>query len=303
MLKRYNQRLFVGMALATSAILLAGSGARAQNTEPSPSPAVTKGAAQGGQLEQITVTGSLIPTAESEGALPVTTYDNNKLKSFGAVNAIEGLRSLPSFFGQSATENTSNGGDGSATVDLRGLGDAYTLTLLDGFRLPRQGSTAGMSDLNLFPLNFIETIDVLKDGATSRYGADAVAGVVNVKLRHSPPEGMFGEIDLFYGAPQRAGGDVINTTFLSGFSTDKVSIIAGYDYYSRNTIYSRDRPISSNANATGMGGVDKRSETYPGVITYGGNDYVLNNPAGVPTSLNDYHLFGTQFSDGYNFLA
>jgi outer membrane receptor protein involved in Fe transport len=296
MLKRHNQRLFVRMALATSAILLAGSGARAQNAEPSPSSAITKGATQGGQLEQITVTGSLIPTAESEGALPVTTYDNNKLKSFGAVNAIEGLRSLPSFFGQSATENTSNGGDGSATVDLRGLGSAYTLTLLDGFRL-------ATSDLNLFPLNFIETIDILKDGATSRYGADAVAGVVNIKLRHSLPEGTFGEINLLYGAPQRAGGDVINTTFLSGFSTDKFSIIAGYDYYSRNTIYSRDRPISSNANATGMGGVDKRSETYPGVITYGGNDYALNNSAGVPTSLNDYHLFGTQSSDGYNFLA
>jgi iron complex outermembrane receptor protein len=279
----------------------AGSGPTAQPTTTGPA-----------ELQRIVVTGTLIPTAESETAFPVTTYTEDTLKNFGGTTPVEALRSLPSFFGQSATENTSNGGVGSATVDLRGLGDVYTLTLLDNRRVISPivtGGTGagGLSNLNLIPINFIEKIDVLKDGATTRYGSDAVAGVVNIGLRHSLPQGDYGELDILYGNTTDKDAGVINFTALGGYSNDKVTLIAGYDYYHRNAIYSRDRDISSNANAVRFGGVDKRSPTYPGVVDFSSGPNVglnaLNNPAAVPTSSTQYHPLFSQPTDGFNFLA
>jgi len=71
--------------------------------------------------ERVVVTGTYIPTAETESALPVTVYTAEVLKKQGANTPVEGLRQLPSFVGNAATENDSNGGDGTATINLRAL--------------------------------------------------------------------------------------------------------------------------------------------------------------------------------------
>jgi iron complex outermembrane recepter protein len=279
----------------------AGTGPTAQPTTAGP-----------GELQRVVVTGTLIPTAESETAFPVTTYTEETLKNFGGTTPVEALRSIPSFFGQAADENNSNGGTGTATIDLRGLGDVYTLVLVDNRRVISPivtGSTgaSGLSNLQLIPQNFIEKIDVLKDGATTRYGSDAVAGVVNIGLRHSLPQGTYGELDFLYGNTTNKDAGVVNFTALGGFSDDKVTVIGGYDYYHRNALYSRDRDLSSNANAVRFGGVDKRSPTYPGVADFATGPNVglnaLNNPGAVPTSAADYHPQFSQPQDGFNFLA
>src|SRR5882762_9475849 len=84
--------------------------------------------------ERVIVTGSYIPTAETESALPVTVYTAEALLKQGANTPIEGLRQLPSFVGNTATENDSNGGDGQAFINLRALGAGNTLILINGRR-------------------------------------------------------------------------------------------------------------------------------------------------------------------------
>src|SRR6202040_3966846 len=106
-------------------------------------------------------------------ALPVTVYTAEVLKKQGANTPVEGLRQLPSFVGNTATENDSNGGNGSASINLRALGPENTLTLVNGRR------TFNFSDINAISIGSLSRSEVLKDGASAAYGSDAVAGVVN----------------------------------------------------------------------------------------------------------------------------
>jgi outer membrane receptor protein involved in Fe transport len=85
--------------------------------------------------ERVIVTGSYIPTAETESALPVTVYTAEVLQKAGANTPIEGLRQLPSFVGNASTENDSNGGNGAAGINLRGIGQQNTLVLMNNRRV------------------------------------------------------------------------------------------------------------------------------------------------------------------------
>ena len=97
------------------------------------------------------MTGSYIPTAETESALPVTVYTAEVLKKQGANTPVEGLRQLPSFVGNAATENDSNGGNGSATINLRGIGSANTLILVNGRRTFNFNDINALADRGDFP--------------------------------------------------------------------------------------------------------------------------------------------------------
>ena len=97
---------------------------------------------------------------------------------------MEGLRQLPSFVGNAATENDSNGGDGTATINLRGVGSENTLVLVNGRRMFNQGGPS--SDINLISIGALARTEILKDGASAIYGADGVAGVVNFVMINGP---------------------------------------------------------------------------------------------------------------------
>src|SRR5438477_3900544 len=114
-------------------LVIAGS-AYAQNPAPAPVPNAPVPANTEATTERVIVTGSYIPTAETESALPVTVYTAEVLTKQGSNTPIEGLRKLPAFVGNAATENDSNAGNGSATINLRALGQANTLTLINGRR-------------------------------------------------------------------------------------------------------------------------------------------------------------------------
>src|ERR1700704_2545074 len=138
----FRSALAVGVGLP----FLVAASAYAQ----APAPEVT--------TERVIVTGSYIPTAETEAALPVTVYTAEVLKKGGANTPVEGLRQLPSFVGNAATENDSNGGNGSATINLRGIGAINTLILVNGRR------TFNFNDINALPIGAISRTEVLKDG-------------------------------------------------------------------------------------------------------------------------------------------
>src|SRR4030095_190203 len=206
--------------------------------------------------ERVIVTGSNIPTAAEQASIPVTTYTAQWLQKAGANTPVEGLRQLPTFVGNAATENDSNGGDGTAQINLRGLGPENTLVLMNGRRMI--GGVAGTqiqaADVNLIPISPIQKVDILKDGASAIYGSDAVAGVVNFMMwndiRDYGPIYEGAEFELRYGNTTDHDANV-RTAWIRGGVTGldgKVAIFASAEYYNRAALMSRDRTISATGD-------------------------------------------------------
>ncbi len=148
----------------------------------------------GGRVEAIQVTGTLIPRPTLEAMSPVTTLEVEELTYRGMTRMEDLLMSLPQIF---AAQNStvSNGSSGTATVDLRFLGTNRTLVLLDGRRMGAGDTGAIAPDLNFIPSALVKRVDVLTGGASTVYGADAVAGVVNFVL-DKEFEGIRGGIEV-----------------------------------------------------------------------------------------------------------
>src|SRR5262249_26090926 len=129
--------------------------------------------------QDIVITGTRIPQPNLTSASPVTVLGQQEVKLSGTTRTEDLINSLPQSFAAQGS-NISNGSTGTASVNLRGLGAQRTLVLINGRRLqpgdPRQGSIA---DINFVPASIVKRVDVLTGGASSVYGADAVAGVVN----------------------------------------------------------------------------------------------------------------------------
>jgi iron complex outermembrane receptor protein len=271
---------------------LIAAGAYAQATSPSPAPVPNAPVPANTEAttERVVVTGSYIPTAETESALPVTVYTAEVLRKQGANTPVEGLRQLPSFVGNAATENDSNGGDGSATINLRGIGSVNTLILVNGRR------TFNFNDINALPLGAISRTEVLKDGASAVYGSDGVAGVVNFILINGPGEKPYEGAELFalYGNTTETDAHV-RQVYLRGGVTGldgKVSIAAVGEYYSRANLFSRDRTIavtgdaSNNPQGLGLGGTNSNSPTFSGRVTVLPAGSSLGGPTGTLVLIN-----------------
>src|SRR5437870_8233315 len=169
--------------------LIITSRAFAQNPPPPPPPPpVAAPAPPAAEAERVIVTASNIPTAEAVGPNPVDTYNRDNINKSGELTTEQFLLSLPianaNVVPISNNENGSNTAVGAATVALRGFDARATLILMDGRRIAPYpaGNNPGLvnvmfGDLNSIPLAAIESSEVLKDGASTTYGADAVAGV------------------------------------------------------------------------------------------------------------------------------
>jgi len=152
----------------------------AQATVPTAAaPAATNGAAL--QLQEVVVTGSRIATPNQTSISPVQFVSSQEFSQLGATRVEDVLNRLPQVF---ADQNSTsiNGGTGTETVDLRGLGASRTLVLINGLRMPYGDPRTDGADLNMIPTPLIENVQILTGGASSIYGSDAVAGVVNFKL-------------------------------------------------------------------------------------------------------------------------
>jgi iron complex outermembrane recepter protein len=130
-------------------------------------------------MDEVVVTGSRIVSPNLQSISPVTAIGAEELNIAGKTRIEDVLNQLPQAFAAQGS-NISNASDGTATVDLRGLGARRTLVLVNGKRLmPGDPSGGSAADLNQIPLTLVKRVDVLTGGASSVYGADAVAGVVN----------------------------------------------------------------------------------------------------------------------------
>src|SRR4029450_13114399 len=239
------------------------------------------------EIERVIVTGSNIPTAQEQPSIPVTTYTAQWLRKSGSNTPVEGLRQLPTFVGNAETENDSNGGDGSAQINLRGLGAENTLVLINGRRMI--GGNGLAAGVNLIPRSAIQKVDVLKDGASSIYGSDAVAGVVNFMfwndIRDYGPIYEGAEFELRYGTTTDHDANLRQAWIRAGVTglDGKVAIFASAEYYDRAGIYARDRHISQTADTSnnpniglnpnigvtglGLGGINNNSPTFAGALT------------------------------------
>ena len=163
-------------------------------------------------LQEVVVTGSRIQSLNIQSISPISSVSAVDIQATGLTRVEDILNNLPMVFaGQNST--VSNGSDGTATVDLRGLGAKRTLVLVDGRRLgPGTGDGRNYSDINQIPTALIERVDILTGGASSVYGADAVAGVVNFVLNTH-----------FQGVKVDAGYNLYNHTQHQGVATAAVN--------------------------------------------------------------------------------
>lgn len=174
----------------------------------------------------IVITGSRIPTPNLESVAPITTVTAQDIKLQGTTRIEDLLNSLPSVYASQAS-TLSNGSDGTASVDLRGLGTSRTLSLVNGRRLlpgdpsPTSGSAA---DINIIPASLLKRVEVLTGGASSTYGADAVAGVVNFII-DTNFTGI--RLDGQYSFYQHDNGDTFLTPLLN---VRRAAGLVGYDY-------------------------------------------------------------------------
>lgn len=261
--------------------------------------------------EEITVTGSLIPRADLTALSPVTVLDVQQELTYSGVNRLEDLVvTLPQVFAsQNAT--IANGASGMATINLRNLGTPRTLVLVNGRRLapgdPWQGSASYSPDIHQVPAALVKRVDVLTGGASTVYGSDAVAGVVNF-IMDDDFEGFRGGLQYsFYqhdnnnATAQRineeAGfdaptggtndGEAINAYFsLGGKFADGKGHAVGYATYRKiNAILKGDRDytncaVSADSDGPACGGSSTIAEgrfiAYNADGSFNG-DYMLGN--------------------------
>lgn len=242
MLKSLNPlAIAVAMALAMPA-----HAQTAADTAPPPSQAAV-------DLDKVVVTGSNLQGIDMQEAQPITVIDAEDIRQFGATTVTDLLKQVSEAGGGTGNFTTANSGAlqadspaGSAGASLRGLGTASTLTLVNGRRIAVSSFANGSEnfvDINAIPLAAVDRIEILTTGASAIYGADAVAGVVNVILR-TDFEGL--RLAGSYGDSTRNTDEGrYNANLIYGFERDNVRGMVVVDAFQRNALYNRDRSISA----------------------------------------------------------
>ena len=195
------------------------------------------------EVEEIIVTGSRIAKDEFSSAAPIAVFDEQEFINSGVVSVDEFLKDVPAFTGFQYGTTTNNGNIGIKAVDLRGLEVKRTLVLINGRRMVGSfiggNGDVGAVDLNSIPNAMIKRVEVLKDGASTIYGSDALAGVVNVILKDDF-EGF--DIQATYGAGT-SDWDAQNYGFsvLTGASSDRGRMVLSAEYQKQEEMLQADR--------------------------------------------------------------
>lgn len=237
-------------------------------------------------LEPVTVLGSRVQYGDEAGPSPVVTYNQDYIRATGALTLSDFLNLLPqNYAGISAgrgsapnelnpefgqrTESTTPrynyvlgssaapaGQTGVSGVSLRGLGSGSTLVLVDGRRVTQSGagnrstdSQQGFVDLNTIPFGMIERVEISTDGSSAIYGADAVAGVINIVLKKN---WSGSELSGSYKGAFDGGGHERLGSFTNGFNHGKLRGTVNVSFYDRAPLKASQRDFSSNQNHTGV---------------------------------------------------
>nr|MDP2191084.1 TonB-dependent receptor [Rhodoferax sp.] len=224
------------IACGTSAAVLAVQPALAQDA--------------GTQLQRVEITGSSIKRIAAEGALPVMVMNAAEIKASGVTSAVDLVKKLSSVQG-STGESAAVGGSsfGFSGISIHNVGETRTLVLLNGKRLAQFGGqtltgfAAGV-DLNSIPLSAIDRVELLTDGASALYGADAIGGVVNFITKRNSTEG-----DVTIGFSNPAGGAqekrLSATKGFGSLEKDGYNVMLSFGHDERTQLFSTDRSYAS----------------------------------------------------------
>ena len=233
--KTHKLRDAITLALVAGATSVAGTGvAFAQDS-----------GEQATTLDRIEVTGSRIRQVDIETSQPVLMISREEIENQGFSTVADILQNVsaagsPAF--SRASPLTANAEAGGSYIDLRNLGATRTLVLVNGKRLGI--STAGYQDISTIPSSVVERIEVLKDGASSIYGSDAMAGVINIITRKNF-DGA--EVNAYFGQYDDGDGTIQSYDFVTGFSGDRGSVTIGAEYHKEDEVWAKDRFFSADS--------------------------------------------------------
>ncbi|WP_211467999.1 TonB-dependent receptor plug domain-containing protein, partial [Collimonas silvisoli] len=213
--------------------------------------------------ERITITGSNISRVNRAGPTAVEIIKRSEIEKSGASTVVELLSKLPSVSVELSGNSSSSFAKGAASVALRGLSAKYTLILLNGRRMANYGFANNAEDtfvdLNSLPLAAIESVEILRDGASAIYGSDAVAGVINFKTRRNY-QGVEASANL--GTNEKGDGGTANASVTAGWGDldkDGQNLLLTVDVMRRNPLSSDKHDATSNSDFRRFGGSDGRS--------------------------------------------
>ena len=239
------------------------------------------------ELQRVEVTGSNIRRSQSETASPVQTLSREDIDKSGKASVAELLQTL-AVDNQGSVPTTFGAGfaSGASGISLRGLGAASTLVLVNGRRIAPYGLADDgqkvFADLNMIPLEAVERVEILKDGASSIYGSDAIAGVVNIILRKDF-KGVVGKINYGqsrYGDGKEARGAI--TTGFGDIGTDKYNFLFNLEVAKKDAILYKDRDGRGQ-----IGRIDLRDLGFSAQQALGGTGAITtNNAAGSAVNGN-----------------
>lgn len=226
-------------------------------------------------VERIEVTGSRIKRTDLETSSPVSVFNAEDLLDSGYVTVEDFIQNMPAVNGAQMGSSVNNGSAGYASASLRGLGDTRTLILVDGHRFIS-------GDLNLIPISFIKRIEVLRDGASTTYGSDAIAGVINF-ITKNDFEGV--DFTAQLDETSKHDGQMQRFALTTGVSSDRGNVVVNFEYSKRKPILARDRGFSSCPIAegggekfcSGSGTTSPANTSVPGKGNYPKGSYIRRN--------------------------
>ena len=214
-------------------------------------PAFAQDAAEG-EAQEIIVTGSRIPTIRDQGPSPVTTIDSDSIRANGYTSVPELLAAMTQNSGATQSPQSGSSADftpGAQQVDLRGLGPNHTLVLINGrriadFPLPYIGRS-NFTDISNIPVSLIDKVEILSGAGSAIYGSDAIAGVVNFKMKEKL-DGI--TLDYRHGRTEHGGGMSHRITATGGWSSGGFNIVGGIEYLDQRPLWGFQRSIQDSTD-------------------------------------------------------
>jgi len=269
----------VALACAAGSVPMAVANPSPQGQAEATGPSESASSEESPELAEVLVTGSRIARRDFEATSPITTVQQDLLEQTGSFALESKLLQLPQFSGAANSQySTGYFNSGAATLNLRNLGDNRNLVLLDGRRL--QPSTSALAiDINSIPSVLIESVEVITGGASAAYGADAVSGVVNFKLKRNFEGVQFGS---YYGLSERGDNRVldINATLGGNFADGRGNAVLSLSYADRGEV--RNADIDFNQEGFRVGAIPSSSS----FLSMGYYNPIANQPS--QDALNAY---------------
>ena len=248
--------------------------------------------------QRVEITGSSIKRVDAETALPVTVITRADIDRTGATTAQDLVALIPSVFGGLVVASNVGSTGNASSAGMRGLDPKYTLVLLNGRRVANYAFGNSPVDLNSIPLSAVERVEVLRDGASAIYGADAVAGVINFILRKDYT-GL--EVSGYATKVARGGGETRSANITGGFGdldSQGFNILVSANTESSDSLKATQRNFAGTAKRDDLG-VNKAS-TRNGVPNLNFTDTLGNGYGGqkgsnlqsVSPTINPYRFNG-----------